>query len=110
MVEAPGTAPGSEWFITKAVYRHIRLAPAPQYISRSGGKKKVHDLGMTGGDKRGVPLTRQTQSLRLIFTISPLKASTFISILWPPASRLDLPDIVVELNLLDGCEPLSRAM
>jgi hypothetical protein len=29
MVEAPGTAPGSEWFITKAVYRHIRLAPAP---------------------------------------------------------------------------------
>jgi hypothetical protein len=28
LVEAPGTAPGSEWFITKAVYRHIRLAPA----------------------------------------------------------------------------------
>ena len=51
-----------------------------------------------------MPLTRQTQSLRLIFTISPLKASTFISILWPPASWLDLPDIVVELNLLDGCD------
>jgi len=28
-VEAPGTAPGSERFITTAIYRHIRLAPAP---------------------------------------------------------------------------------
>ena len=26
MVEAPGTAPGSEWFITTAVYRHSRQA------------------------------------------------------------------------------------
>ena len=24
MVEAPGTAPGSEWFITMSLYRHIR--------------------------------------------------------------------------------------
>jgi len=23
MVEAPGTAPGSEWFITMTIYRHI---------------------------------------------------------------------------------------
>jgi len=28
LVEAPGTAPGSEWLITKAIYRHIRFAPA----------------------------------------------------------------------------------
>src|SRR5215468_5429405 len=28
-VEAPGTAPGSERFITTAIYRHSRLAPAP---------------------------------------------------------------------------------
>src|SRR3954469_9445313 len=27
-VEAPGTAPGSDRFITTAIYRHIRLAPA----------------------------------------------------------------------------------
>ncbi len=27
-VEAPGTAPGSERFIMKPIYRHIRLAPA----------------------------------------------------------------------------------
>jgi len=26
MVEAPGTAPGSEWFITTAIYRHSRQA------------------------------------------------------------------------------------
>src|ERR1700726_4158587 len=31
-VEAPGTAPGSERFITTAIYRHIRLAPAPPNI------------------------------------------------------------------------------
>src|SRR5215468_11022942 len=29
-VEAPGTAPGSDRFITTAIYRHIRLAPAPR--------------------------------------------------------------------------------
>jgi len=23
LVEAPGTAPGSEWFISQAIYRHI---------------------------------------------------------------------------------------
>jgi len=27
-VEAPGTAPGSERFITTAIYRHSRVAPA----------------------------------------------------------------------------------
>ena len=26
MVEAPGTAPGSEWFITQAIYCHSRRA------------------------------------------------------------------------------------
>jgi len=36
---------------------------------------------------RALDTVAETQSLRLIFTISPLKASTFISILWPPASR-----------------------
>ncbi len=28
LVEAPGTAPGSGWFITESIYRHIRLATA----------------------------------------------------------------------------------
>src|SRR5262245_44114530 len=31
-VEAPGTAPGSDRFITTAIYRHSRLAPAPSNI------------------------------------------------------------------------------
>src|SRR5262245_13551936 len=29
MVEAPGTAPGSEWFIATAIYRHSRQAGTP---------------------------------------------------------------------------------
>jgi hypothetical protein len=41
MVEAPGTAPGSEWFITTAAYRHSRLTPTRIYISFFGGKKKI---------------------------------------------------------------------
>src|SRR5215831_8780954 len=36
MVEAPGTAPGSERFITTAIYRHSRLAPASPNISAEG--------------------------------------------------------------------------
>ena len=40
LVEAPGTAPGSERFITTAVYRHSRLAPAPPNIGGEGLTKK----------------------------------------------------------------------
>ncbi len=29
MVEAPGTAPGSEWLITESIYRRSRTNPAP---------------------------------------------------------------------------------
>lgn len=29
VVEAPGTAPGSEWFISPLIYRHIRLRGTP---------------------------------------------------------------------------------
>ena len=41
MVEAPGTAPGSEWLITKAIYRHSRLAPTELNIGPYGGEKKI---------------------------------------------------------------------
>ena len=41
MVEAPGTAPGSEWLITKAVYRHSRLASTELNIGSYAGEKKV---------------------------------------------------------------------
>src|SRR5256886_6619525 len=40
MVEAPGTAPGSDGFITTAVYCHSRLAPALLNIGAQGGQKK----------------------------------------------------------------------
>jgi hypothetical protein len=36
LVESPGTAPGSERFITTAIYRHSRLAPATLNISAKG--------------------------------------------------------------------------
>ena len=36
LVEAPGTAPGSERFITTRVYRHSRVAPAPPNIDTEG--------------------------------------------------------------------------
>ena len=37
MVEAPGTAPGSDGFITLAVYHHSRVAPAEENIGVRGG-------------------------------------------------------------------------
>src|SRR5690349_14417660 len=40
VVEAPGTAPGSDRFIATAVYRHSRLAPAPLNISPEPQSKK----------------------------------------------------------------------
>jgi hypothetical protein len=39
-VEAPGTAPGSDRFITTAIYRHSRLAPALPNISAHGRWRK----------------------------------------------------------------------
>src|SRR5437016_4521953 len=41
LVEAPGTAPGSERFITTSVYRHSRLAPAPRIYAIAGGEKRA---------------------------------------------------------------------
>ena len=54
MVEAPGTAPGSDGFITLPVYRHIRLAPAPVNIGdrgldwkgRCAGGERVIEIGV----------------------------------------------------------------
>ena len=40
MVEAPGTAPGSDGFITLPVYRHSRVAPAERDIRICDGQEK----------------------------------------------------------------------
>src|ERR1700730_12289269 len=40
LVESPGTAPGSERFITTPVYRHSWLAPALRNIGANGCRKK----------------------------------------------------------------------
>ena len=44
MVEAPGTAPGSEWFITTAVYRHSRQASVHN-IGPNGPRRKSRHCG-----------------------------------------------------------------
>src|ERR1700682_5747135 len=41
LVEAPGTAPGSERFIATSVYRHSRLAPAGRIYAIAGGEKRA---------------------------------------------------------------------
>jgi hypothetical protein len=41
LVEAPGTAPGSDRLIATAIYRHSRLAPAPDNIRRDSRGKKA---------------------------------------------------------------------
>jgi hypothetical protein len=49
LVEAPGTAPGSDGFITMAVYRHSRIAPAPTNIGirQGNGKRAAKMVGET---------------------------------------------------------------
>src|SRR5499427_6468146 len=39
MVEAPGTAPGSEWFIAAAIYRHSRQAGRPNIGAKRPRRK-----------------------------------------------------------------------
>src|SRR5262249_62381524 len=48
MVEAPGTAPGSDRFITTVVYRHSRLAPAATNIGAQGWRKKSKERRLQG--------------------------------------------------------------
>src|SRR5215831_7248149 len=50
MVEAPGTAPGSDRFITTAIYCHSRLAPAVPNISAEGCRKKSIERRPGGAD------------------------------------------------------------
>ena len=45
MVEAPGTAPGSDGFITLPVYRHSRVAPAEEY---RGSRRRVKSGSAAG--------------------------------------------------------------
>src|SRR5215813_14396079 len=53
LVEAPGTAPGSDGFIATAIYRHSRVAPADTNISAEGYRRKcghfAQKLGLTVG-------------------------------------------------------------
>ena len=46
MVEAPGTAPGSEWFIATAIYFHSRRAGTHNVGRKSPGKKYRNERGV----------------------------------------------------------------
>ena len=49
LVEAPGTAPGSAGFISMAVYRHSRIAPALKNIGirvRNGKPQSIAAIGV----------------------------------------------------------------
>src|ERR671935_2317345 len=59
MVEAPGTAPGSDRFITTAVYRHSRLAPAPLNISPEPQSKKSMQAASGDGQPSGCRRDKQ---------------------------------------------------
>jgi len=58
MVEAPGTAPGSEWFIASLVYCHSCVSSTP-YIGACTGFEKVR-----GPDKAKDMLLTVTARLR----------------------------------------------
>jgi len=50
VVEAPGTAPGSEWFIAQAIYRHSQQADTinidtNQHFSKSVIELQLQNLG-----------------------------------------------------------------
>ena len=46
LVEAPGTAPGSEWFIATAIYFHSRRAGTHNVGRKSPGKKYRNERGV----------------------------------------------------------------
>src|SRR5258708_30337767 len=54
-VEAPGTAPGSERFITTPVYHHSHPCGRHPEYRREGGKKKRGGQGLGGALGRGAP-------------------------------------------------------
>jgi hypothetical protein len=81
MVEAPGTAPGSEWLITKAIYRHSRLAPTELNIGPYGGEKKI-DGNLQS--RIGRKCYAEVIPLRLDDLAPPNIDLLLIS--WPPAS------------------------
>ena len=72
LVEAPGTAPGSEWFITTAVYRHIRPC---------GRHSQYRPEGLTNKDPR--PRITRLAASQLI--VAGLEGASFRSRRRPPS-------------------------
>ncbi len=104
MVEAPGTAPGSDRLITISIYRHSWRASRPNIVrSAAVGKKKEHELAKrSNGATPGAILLFQ---LRIFEERAVCLVRPFV---WHPRTRvLDL------LFLLAGCNsavPLIPAL
>src|SRR5215475_5829238 len=63
-VEAPGTAPGSDGFITTAIYRHSRIAPAQRNISAEGYRRKSGRFSQKLGLRAGAGSFRRSRRNR----------------------------------------------
>ncbi len=67
MVEAPGTAPGSEWLIAESIYRRSRTNPAHTTYDLCANKKRASRLGRVisyGLELDEVPNGREQGALR----------------------------------------------
>src|SRR5262249_56185187 len=53
LVEAPGTAPGSDRFIATAIYRHSRVTPAKGNISAESYRRKSGRIAQKLSSQRG---------------------------------------------------------
>ncbi len=56
LVEAPGTAPGSEWFIPTAIYRHSRQAGTANIGGSRRRRKSAEAILRKESDFRGCPI------------------------------------------------------
>ena len=106
MVEAPGTAPGSEWLITKAIYRHSQLAPARIYIGLSGGKKKIIAATTPRRESKRVYVGRQELVALEFDDLARSGLDLHLDLVPARIIALDLPETVIELDHLDLHDPL----
>jgi hypothetical protein len=112
MVEAPGTAPGSEWLITKAIYRHSRLAPTALNIGLHGGEKKIDALLTPSRESGcGAMLEAEKRGLVVQLELDDLAApgiDFYLDLMAAGILAFDLPDAVVEFDLFDLNDALGE--
>ena len=113
-MEAPGTAPGSEWLITKAIYRHSRLAPTRIDISLYCGKKKdcsspipKERFGVSGARHLGGAVALGLVAAELDDGAAA-RVDFHLDLVAGRVLAFDLPDAIVELDLLELHDALGE--